>query len=160
MSNPYGRYVDGADVAASLERVPRRIEELVQGTAPEIWERSPAPGKWNGRQIVLHLAHMEMVFCSRLRFGLCKDGYTIQSFDQDDWMGLEPGCPMTLALDAYLAMRRINLALGMSASPDARARTFTHPERGTVTADWLMALVAGHERHHLAQLEAIAAAGR
>ena len=49
----------------------------------------------------------------------------------------------------------MNLALCRSLTPEQRARTFTHPEHGPVTVEWVMTFFAGHERHHLPQLEAI-----
>jgi hypothetical protein len=32
----------------------------------------------------------------------------------------------------------------------------THPEYGALTVQWIVDTIAGHELHHLAQLEAIA----
>ena len=33
---------------------------------------------------------------------------------------------------------------------------FSHPEYGTLTGDWIIYMLAGHDRNHLAQLETIA----
>ena len=59
------------------------------------------------------------------------------------------------ALDAYLAVRRLNLALCRRLTPAQRRRTFTHPEQGAIDVDWVLTMFAGHERNHLPQLEAI-----
>ncbi len=158
-SNPYEKYVAGEDLVRSLERTPRRIEQVVSSWPEAAFEQSHAPGKWTARQLLTHLAQAEMVFSNRLRFGLAEDGYAIQPFDQDAWMRVEPEVNGHAALAAYLALRQMNLPLCRSLTQEQRARTFTHPEHGTVTVDWVMTFFAGHERHHLPQLEAIGKAG-
>jgi uncharacterized damage-inducible protein DinB len=154
-TNPYEKYVTGEDVVRSLERTPRRIEHIVSSWPEDAFERSHAPGKWTARQLLTHLAQAEIVFGNRLRFGLAEDGYVIQPFDQDAWIGAEPKADGHSALVAYLGLRQMNLALCRSLTPEQRGRAFTHPEHGAVTVDWVMAFFAGHERHHLPQLEAI-----
>jgi uncharacterized damage-inducible protein DinB len=154
-TNPYEKYVTGEDVVRSLERTPRRIEHIVSSWPEDAFERSHAPGKWTARQLLTHLAQAEIVFGNRLRFGLAEDGYVIQPFDQDAWIGAEPKADGHSALVAYLGLRQMNLALCRSLTSEQRGRTFTHPEHGAVTVDWVMTFFAGHERHHLPQLEAI-----
>jgi uncharacterized damage-inducible protein DinB len=153
--NPYEQYVAGEDLLRTLERTPRRIEQVVSAWPEDRFERSHAPGKWTARQVLTHLAQAEMVFANRLRFGLAEDGYVIQPFDQDAWMRVEPVVDGHAALAAYLGLRQMNLRLCRSLTPEQRGRTFTHPEHGPVTVEWVMTFFAGHERHHLPQLEAI-----
>lgn len=153
--NPYAKYVDGEDLLVTLEQTPRRIEEIVRAWTPADFERSYAPGKWPARQLLTHLAQAEMVFANRLRFGLAEDGYVIQPFDQDAWMDVEAHADGLAALGAYLGLRQMNLALCRTLSPAQRARTFRHPEKGEVSVEWVMTFFAGHERHHLPQLDAI-----
>ena len=154
--NPYGQYVEGRDVLASLEETPRRIAELVRGWPRERDEQSHAPGKWTARQVLAHLAQLEMVFSTRVRFALAENDYRIQPFEQDDWMRAETPPPALVALDAYLALRAMNLALLRSLTPAQRQRTASHPEWGIVDVTWMAAWCAGHERNHLPQFEAVA----
>ena len=154
--NPYGKYIEGRDVLASLEETPRRIASLVRAWPRERDEWSHAPGKWTARQVLTHLFHLEAVLATRIRFALAEDGYRIQPFEQDDWMREETPPPALVALEAYVALRAMNVALLRSLSPAQRARTATHPEWGTVDVNWLAAWGAGHERNHLPQIEAVA----
>jgi uncharacterized damage-inducible protein DinB len=158
-TNPYAQYLEGLDVVASLEETPRRLQALVAGWPREAFERRYAPGKWTARQILAHLAQAEMVFSNRLRFGLTVPGYVVQPFDQDDWMAVDEGVDAASSLAAYLALRRVNVGVCRRLTPEQRRRPVTHPERGAIDVDWLLVMFAGHERHHLTQLEAIAAAG-
>jgi hypothetical protein len=155
--NPYGQFVEGLDPLRCLEETPRRIASLVRAWPRERDEHSHAPGKWTARQVLAHLAQLEMVFSTRLRFALAEDGYRIQPFEQDDWMREETPPPALVSLDAYVAMRGMNLALLTSLTSEQRGRTATHPEWGVVHVDWLAAWCAGHERNHLPQIEAVAA---
>lgn len=155
-ANPYGSYIEGRDVMASLEQTPQRIEALVRGWSRDRDERSHAPGKWTARQVLAHLFHVELNFSQRIRFPLAQDGYQIQSFEQDDWMRAESPPPALVSLNAYTALRAMNLALLQSLTPAQRARTASHPEWGSVGVEWLAAWCAGHELNHLPQFEAVA----
>jgi len=155
-NNPYAKYVEGRDVLQCLEATPARIESLVRAWPRERDEHSHAPGKWKARQVLTHLAHIEMVFTVRLRYTLAQDGYVVQPFEQDDWMANESRHSALAGLDAYVALRRLNLAVCRSLSPAQRSKTLTHPEFGAITVDWVMAWAAGHELNHLPQIEAVA----
>ena len=157
-NNPYAQFVEGLNVMQCLEETPARIESLVRAWPREKDEHSHAPGKWKARQVLTHLAQIEMMFAVRLRFALAQDGYVVQPFEQDDWMANEFSQPALAALDSYLALRRMNLALCRSLSPAQRAKTFTHPEFGMLNVDWLMAWAAGHELNHAPQIETVAKA--
>jgi DinB family protein len=154
--HPYAKYVEGQDVLRCLEETPARIESLVRGWPRQRDERSYADGKWTARQILMHLAQIEMVFNIRLRFALAAERHVVQTFEQDDWMAIEPPVPTLDALDAYLAMRRMNLQLCRGLTAQQRLRQLTHPEFGPIDVQWLIGWCAGHERHHLPQIETIA----
>lgn len=154
--NPYGKFVEGADVMQCLEETPKRIEALVRAWPREKDEHSHAPGKWSARKVLTHLVHIEMVFANRLRFALAQSDYVVQPFEQDDWLANESNQSALSALDTYLALRAMNLALCRSLTPAQKAKTFTHPEFGLLDVNWMLAWAAGHERNHLPQFEAVA----
>jgi hypothetical protein len=99
-----------------------------------------------------------MVFSTRLRFAATSDRHVVQTFEQDDWMAVEPPTPALMALDAYVTLRRVNLQLCRALTEEQRRRQSTHPEFGTIDVNWLFEWCAGHELHHLPQFESIAAA--
>jgi hypothetical protein len=155
-NNPYAADLGAADPLVSLEETSRRIESLVRGWTPDRFERTYAPGKWTARQLLTHLVHAEMVFSERIRFALSQPDFVVVPFDQDEWMRVESGIDAGSALAAYLGLRRMNLALFRSLTPEQRRREMTHPERGVITVDWILVALAGHDRHHLPQFETIA----
>jgi hypothetical protein len=155
-NNPYSKYVEGRDPIASLAETSARLESLVRGWTPEMFDRSYAPGKWTARQLFIHLAHTEIVFGDRIRFALTTPGYVVTPFDQDDWMKVENMHDAASALAVYLALRRMDIAFFKSLTPEQRAHKLQHPERGQIDVDWIIIALAGHDRHHLPQFEAIA----
>jgi hypothetical protein len=98
------------------------------------------------------------VFGTRVRFALTSPGYVVQPFDQDEWMKHDAaGLDGQAALALFSFTRAFNLGLFKRLSPQDRARSFTHPERGQMSVEDVLIMTAGHEVHHLAQLQSVAA---
>jgi hypothetical protein len=104
-----------------------------------------------------HLAHTELVFGDRVRFALTTPNYVVVPFDQDEWMARESHTEGATAHAAFVALRRMNLAFFRSLTAEQRRLRFQHPERGEIDVNWIITMLAGHDRHHLPQLETIAA---
>jgi len=153
--NPYAETLGTTDPLKALADTPRKIRELLDKWSGKQWERSYAPGKWSARRIVIHLAQAELALTTRVRFAASQDGYVAQSFDQDAWLLLDDRADGPTALDAYTALRKFNLAMFKGMTPAQRKRGFTHPEFGKLTPDWVAAQLAGHDIHHLRQLQQI-----
>ena len=153
--NPYSDDLGSRDPLDALADTPFTIEKLVRQWPSDRWDKSYAPGKWSARRLLVHLAQIELALTTRVRFAASQDGYVAQAFDQDSWLALDDHADGPTALGAYTALRRLNLAMFRGMSPAQRARTFTHPEYGELTPDWVAAQLAGHEIHHLKQLQQI-----
>jgi len=153
--NPYAGPLGGRDPIEALGDTPGRIKTLVYGWTDDRFERSYAEGKWSARQILIHLAQTELALPTRARYALSQDGYAAQSFSQDDWMPLDSGMSARTALNAYLALREMNLGMWRALSTEQRERAFTHPEYGSLNVGWIAAQMAGHDIHHYRQLERI-----
>lgn len=154
--NPYGAALGDIEVMRALADTPERLRSLAERMTAEQHARSYAPGKWTGAQLFLHLAHTELAFNMRIRMALTTEAYVVQPFDQDAWLLREPIVTGLDALRGYYGMRQFNLPLYRSLTPEERRRAMTHPERGPMLVEWVLEFLAGHERHHLAQIEQIA----
>jgi len=154
--NPYAEDLGSTDPLKAMADTPRRIARLVGKWPKRRWEKSYAPGKWSARRVLVHLAQTELALTTRVRFAATQDGYVAQPFNQDAWVALDDHADAATALDAYTALRRLNLAMFKGLTAAQRQHTFTHPEYGDLTPDWVAAQLAGHDIHHLKQLERIA----
>lgn len=154
--NPYAADLGNKDPLTALAATPQQIQTVVANWSDADFERSYAPGKWSARRLLAHLAQAELALGTRVRFALAQDGYTAQSFNQDDWMPLDDHMDAHTALDAYLALRQMNLTMWRNLSEEQRNRSFVHPEYGTLNVAWVAAQMAGHDIHHLRHLETIA----
>ena len=105
--------------------------------------------------MLIHMAQTELALTTRVRFAASQDGYVAQAFDQDAWLAIDDHADGQTALDTYIALRRLNVAMFKGLSAAQRQRTFTHPEYGALNADWVAAQLAGHDIHHLKQLQQI-----
>jgi len=153
--NPYASDLGSTDPLKALADTPNKIRKVVEKWSARQWERSYAPGKWSARRILIHLAQAELALTTRVRFGASQKGYVAQSFDQDAWLMLDDHADGPTALDAYTALRRLNLAMFKGMTPAQRKRTFTHPEFGKLTPQWVAAQLAGHDIHHLKQIASV-----
>jgi hypothetical protein len=130
-----------------------RLAALTRGwTAPD-FGRPYAPGKWTARQVLIHLAQTELALGVRARMALATPNYTAQSFDQDVWLGRETALSGADAMTALAGISCMNVALFEALSSTDRETPMAHPEYGSITVDWIIYTIAGHQIHHLDQLE-------
>ena len=153
--NPYAEDLGSRAPLDALEETADRVRRLVASWSHDTFEKSYAPGKWSARLILVHLAQTELALSTRARFALAQPGYAAQAFSQDDWMPLDAATDAPTALAAYTSLRALNLQMWKGLTGEQRDRVFFHPEYGDLTVGWIMAQMAGHDIHHLKQLEAI-----
>ena len=157
LHTPYTANLAGREPLLAMRDTAARIRAVVGDWRPEQFDRSYALGKWTARQILTHLAQSEAALGCRARMALTTPGYVAQSFDQDNWVARESATSGHDALAAFLGMAAMNIAFFASLSEADRASALSHPEYGPLTVDWIIHQMAGHQIHHLEQLEQIAA---
>ncbi len=154
--SPYAKHLGSREPVAAMRDTIARIQALTSAWTTSHYERSYAPGKWSARLILTHLAQGEIALGNRARMALTVPNYVAQPFDQDKWIARESHLAGPDAVAVFAAVAHMNVVLLDSFSPDDRRTPMTHPEFGLVDMNWLMDTIAGHELHHLAQLEQIA----
>jgi uncharacterized damage-inducible protein DinB len=153
----YSRYLGDLEPVGAIRENVDRVRAITGGWTTERFERSYAAGKWTARQILTHLAHTEMALGYRARMALSTPDYAAQRFDQDAWIARETRASGREAVDAFTALARLNAALFEGLSSEERRVPMSHPEYGTITVDWIVHLLAGHQIHHLQQLQKVGA---
>lgn len=146
---------DGGDPIAVLAGTPRRVRRIAEGHAAEHLRRRPFTDKWTPNEILGHLADTEWAYGWRIRTVVGDEGATLAGFDQERWVerqGHNDRDPRE-HVEAFEALRRLNLALWRRLSPESGAALGRLLDRH-----------AGHDRHHLDQLtrylQALGAAAR
>jgi tRNA-binding protein len=131
------------------------VGALIAGRAPDDLRRSPSPERWSVAQIVAHLADGEIVNGYRVRAILAAPGLTLQPYDQGAWassMRYDVSDPHA-SLAPWSALRTSLVRLVRSLTDDELDRFGMHPERGPESVRRIVALLAGHDLNHLAQIE-------
>lgn len=155
-ANPYAPFIGTRNPVDVIEETSRRLSEIVNklSTGSNL-EWRPAPGKWNAREILCHLADCEIAFAFRLRQTLAETNHVIQPFDQEKWAGMYGGLSARGALSAFSSLREWDLALIQHTPAEAMGKKVNHPERGDMTFRTIVETMAGHDLNHLTQLDAI-----
>ncbi len=156
--NPYASFLGDRDPIDVIAQTPQRLVEIIAKIPAAGLEWRPAPGKWNAREILCHLADSEIAFAFRLRQTLAESHHIIQPFDQEKWAGMYGGLSARAALTAFSSLREWDVALISSMPADAMNKPVTHPERGIMTFRVIVETMAGHDLNHLQQFESIAEA--
>ena len=137
-----------------LEATPVKLEALLLHLGDDI-DRPYAPGKWDARHIFAHLADNELAAGFRLRQMVARVG-EVQPYDQDVWATRYARTDPALALGTFQALRAWNLALYATFDLDDWLSEVYHPERGPVSVDLAVRLLAAHDLNHLEQLGRVA----
>jgi len=154
--NPYASFLGDREPVEVIASTAAQLARLSETLGVNRMEHSPAPGKWNAREILCHLADCEVVFAFRLRQTLAEDGHVVQPFDQEKWAAQYSSYTAAEAMSAFSSLRQWNLSLIRNLPREAFSKKVRHPERGEMTFKTIVETMAGHDTNHLRQLEAIA----
>ncbi len=155
--NPYASQLGNQDPIRVLSATASRLKEIAKSLGDSRMSKSPTPGKWSPREILVHLADCELAFGFRYRQALAEENHVVQPFDQDKWAKAYSAYNAEQALDTFTALRTWNLTLIGSLAPELMSKPLRHPERGGMIFRELVETAAGHDINHLRQLEAMAA---
>ncbi len=151
---PYLDALEDGDIVAILESQRSSTAQLLAGVPADKESFRYAAGKWSVKEVIGHLADSERVFGYRaLRFARA-DATELSGFDENAWMPAAYFNARALAdiAEEFAAVRQASIAFFRTLDDTAAARRGTANGRG-ITVQALVAIVAGHERHHLRVLK-------
>jgi len=153
----YARALGDDDPVEAMAEAPDRLRRLIRGLTERQLATKPAPGKWSIKEILAHLADGEVILGSRYRFIGAHDRPPIQGYDQDAFAAkLGPlNAKAADLIDDFAMVRAANLGLLERLPEKAWDRIGLHSERGEESIRKLVYMYAGHDRHHIAQVETI-----
>jgi hypothetical protein len=130
------------------------IAGATTGAAGSQLDYQPEPGAWSVRQIVCHLADMEVAAATRLRKIIAEENPPLDIYDPDAWaerLHYEQR-KFSPALESFRRTRAENYELLSGLAPAEFTRTGRHPKRGAVTLLDMLRLFAEHAEKHARQI--------
>ena len=142
------------DAIRAIADAPGALRRAVDGLSDAQLDTPYRPGGWTVRQVVHHVPDSHINAYVRFKLALTEDNPTIRPYDEAAWALLADTArtPIEASLTLLDALHRRWVVLLESLREEDFARRLTHPERGPVTADWLLQLYAWHGRHHTAHV--------
>ena len=141
------------DMIARLRACPLAIRAAVAGLDDEQLETRYRDGGWTVRQVVHHLADSHANAYLRFKWVVAEDHPTIKTYDQDVWAGMTDSLmPVESSLQILDGLHE-RWGFFLAGLPEqAWSRTASHPERGEVTLDDLLAIYVDHGATHARQI--------
>ena len=131
------------------------LARLIKGISPAKLRKRSAPEQWSVAEILAHLADSEIVCGWRLRAMLGAPGKPIEAYDQNAWAaaGHYATRDPRESIEQFRAIRKANLLLLNSLTPEQWSHYGMHAERGKESVERMVNLMAGHDLNHLQQIK-------
>jgi hypothetical protein len=141
-----------------IAQTPGRLRAAVDGWSAEQLDTPYRPEGWTVRQVVHHLPDSHLNSYIRFKLALTEDQPTIKPYDEHQWSNLSDArtAPPEISLDLLEALHRRFVMVLKALDANDLARTFLHPELGSVSLEKNIALYAWHGRHHVAHITSLA----
>jgi hypothetical protein len=158
---PIGRFdhdgpVTDADLdgwIAAIQSLPDDLRAAVTGLDDAQLDTPYRSDGWTVRQVVHHIGDSHLNALTRFKLALTEDAPTIKLYAEARWAELaDHELPVERGLDLVDALHARWVPLLRSLDRTALARTYVHPEHGTLALDWTVGMYAWHGRHHVAHI--------
>ncbi|HYX41672.1 MAG TPA: putative metal-dependent hydrolase, partial [Pyrinomonadaceae bacterium] len=126
---------DRAQLIAQVAAAPQHLRAAVADLNDAQLDTSYRAGGWTVRQLVHHVADSHINGYIRVKLALAEDVPTIKPYDENVWvkLGDTPATPIETSLNLLDALHERWANLFRSLTPAEFARTFRHPELGTLS---------------------------
>jgi uncharacterized damage-inducible protein DinB len=145
----YINLVEGTNLIALLQQSLQEMQALVRGLSEEKLLFRYAEGKWNIKEILLHIVDAERIFCYRaLRFAR-QDSTPLAGFNEGDYTPVSGASERSSEslLEEYASVRSATLSLFDNFTPEMLRSIGTASDK-EVSVRALGYIIAGHEIHH------------
>lgn len=152
-SDFYFRYIQqvkGDDFLHTLKESAESTPVFLHALTPAQWNHRYASGKWNIKEVVVHVADSERIFAYRALRIARGDKTPLPGFEQNDYVPLSNASARSpeSIINEYRAVRNATLAMFNNFDHDMLNQMGTASDT-PVSALALGFIIAGHEQHHL-----------
>ena len=141
-----------------IERIPEKVEALIQRFGPQHWETTYRDGGWNARQVVHHMADSHLNAYIRCKWTLTESTPVIKAYDEKAWAETPETKLDPIFSMLFLKALHIKWTALLRTIPQTDLKKeFIHPDtRKNVPLERLVAQYAWHGEHHLGHLQIVA----
>lgn len=136
---------------------PAKYEALVTTLSDTDLLKTYREGSWNIRQLIHHVADIQMLHFLRMKKALTENDYTeVTLINMDGWAETTDGktAPVEDSLQMLAGITKRYVFLLKALSEDALQISYYHPLRGyDITQAQAIAMSAWHLQHHLAHIK-------
>ncbi len=148
---------DARERSALIDRIadaPAVFRSLVQPLGDAELDTPYRPAGWTIRQVIHHVPDSHMNAYVRMKLAATENAPAIRPYEESLWAELPEAKtgPVAMSLDLLDALHRRWVAFLRALPESAFARTFVHPEWGTVSIERAIAMYEWHCRHHAAHI--------
>lgn len=145
-------------VAERLKRLERTADDLaaaIRGQNDAALSRRPDAKNWAAKEVICHLRDTEESFMGRFEQIAAMDDLKLLPANPDRWAEERQYLrnDASAALAAFRKRREESLAYLRGLAPEGWKRGGVHPQRGRMTIDDFVTLIAWHDDNHLDQLK-------
>jgi hypothetical protein len=137
-----------------LEQTADQLAAAIKGHSAAVLAKRPDDKNWAGVEVICHLRDAEELFGGRFQQFLAMDDIKLLPVDTDrvalDRQYLRNDAAQ--AIESFRRLRAETLETFRKLTPDQWSRGGIHPQRGKLTFDNFLALMAWHDDNHLDQL--------
>jgi hypothetical protein len=148
---------DRAGYIETLVHLPSQMRAAVQALRPQQLDTPYRPEGWTVRQVVHHVPDSHMNAYIRFKLALTEEQPPIKPYDEAAWAKLPDtgATPVEISLQLLDSLHTRWAELLRAMRPSDFERTLSHPERGVLTLDHMLAMYAWHSKHHLAHITSL-----
>ena len=152
----YTRYIDQVDGVDFLRPLKTNLEStcnFLMSLSEEEWNFNYAPGKWNIKEVVMHMIDTERIFAYRALRIARDDSTPLAGFDQDAYVPESNANQRSghSIIEEYQAVRKASIVMFQHFS-DAMLTRLGTASGNPFSALALGFIIVGHENHHLSIL--------
>jgi hypothetical protein len=150
--------MDTRERKEKIEKYGSAYQELagfIQTLSFEELNYKPAPEKWSGHEIIVHIADSEANSYVRVRKALAEPGQLVMGYDQDVWTKVLDYAhqDMKLHLELFRLLRQASYDLIRNLPEEKWQNQYDHTEYGLVGLETWLDTYAKHVAGHIEQIK-------
>lgn len=145
--------MDRHEIISSLKRS-RELAIAQYSSPPSDWPKRYAPGKWTVRQILVHMADVELVHLWRYSRALAEPGSPVFAFDHETWVTAlhYDERPIEVCRNMFMGTRDQIIWYVETMPEKTFEHTVNHSENGLMPVWRILNYLAYHTDHHIEQI--------